>query len=164
MDCSLPSSSVHGILQNTGVSFPTPEYLPDLGIEPGPPALQADSLPTELGGKPSSLSRSIIFLYFFALFIEEGLLTSYLSLLFSGILYSVGYIFTFLPCFLLFYFPQLCKASSDNHCAFLYFFFFLMALVTASCTMLPTSVHCSSGTLPTRSNALNLFITSSGQS
>ena len=68
VDCSLSGSSVHGILQNTGVSFPTPEYLPDLGIEPGPPALQADSLPTELGGKPSSLSRSIIFLYFFALF------------------------------------------------------------------------------------------------
>ena len=55
-------------------------------------------------------------------------------------------------------------SDPDNHCAFLYFFFFLMALVTASCTMLPTSVHRSSGTLPTRSNALNLFITSSGQS
>ena len=32
------------------------------------------------------------------------------------------------------------------------------------CTMLPTSVHSSSGTLPTRSNAWNLFITSSAQS
>ena len=28
--------------------FPSPGDLPDLGIEPGSPALQADSLPTEL--------------------------------------------------------------------------------------------------------------------
>ena len=45
------------------VGFPRQEYwsgepilspgdLPDLGIEPGSPALQADSLPTELSGKP----------------------------------------------------------------------------------------------------------------
>ena len=32
-----------------------------------------------------------------------------------------------------------------------------MVLVTASCTMLQTSVHSSSGTLSTRSNPLNLF-------
>ena len=32
----------------TGLSFPSPGDLPDLGIEPGCPALQADSLPTEL--------------------------------------------------------------------------------------------------------------------
>ena len=30
----------------------SPGDLPDPGIEPGSPALQADSLPTELGGKP----------------------------------------------------------------------------------------------------------------
>ena len=28
--------------------------LPDPGMEPGSPALQADSLPTEISGKPSS--------------------------------------------------------------------------------------------------------------
>ena len=33
--------------------------LPDLGIEPGSPALQADSLPTELSGKPSNQGRSL---------------------------------------------------------------------------------------------------------
>ena len=33
--------------------FPSPGDLPDPGIEPGSPALQADSLPTELLGKPS---------------------------------------------------------------------------------------------------------------
>ena len=33
--------------------FPSPEDLPDPGIEPGSPALQADSLLTELRGKPT---------------------------------------------------------------------------------------------------------------
>ena len=32
----------------SGLSFPSPGDLPHPGIEPGPPALQADSLPTEL--------------------------------------------------------------------------------------------------------------------
>ena len=32
----------------SGLSFPSPGDLPDLGIEPGSPALQADSLLTEL--------------------------------------------------------------------------------------------------------------------
>ena len=32
--------------------FPSPGDLPDPGIEPRSPALQADSLPTELRGKP----------------------------------------------------------------------------------------------------------------
>ena len=50
-----------------------------------------------------SLSQYIVFLYFIALFIEEGLL---LSLLFSGTLHSVGYIFPFLICFFLLFFPQ----------------------------------------------------------
>ena len=33
------------------LQIPTPETLPDPGIEPGSPALQADSLPTELQRK-----------------------------------------------------------------------------------------------------------------
>ena len=53
------------------------------------------------------------------------------------------------------------KASSDSHFAFLNFFFFGMVLVTASCTMLQTSVCSSSNTLSTRSNPLNLFVISS---
>ena len=36
--------------------FPPPGDLPDLGIEPRSPALQADSLPTELPGKPVRLA------------------------------------------------------------------------------------------------------------
>ena len=31
--------------------FPSPEDLPDPGLEPGSPALQGDSLPSELPGK-----------------------------------------------------------------------------------------------------------------
>ena len=47
---SLPGSSVHGIVQAriwSGLQFPSPGDLPDPGIEPRSPALQADSLPTE---------------------------------------------------------------------------------------------------------------------
>ena len=40
----------------------------------------------------------------------------------------------------------ICKASSDNHFP-LYLFFFETVLVTASCTMLQTSIHSSSGNL-----------------
>ena len=36
----------------SGLPFPSPGDLPDSGIEPGSPALQADSLPSELRGKP----------------------------------------------------------------------------------------------------------------
>ena len=36
----------------SGLPFPSPGDLPDPGIEPWSPALQADSLPTELWGKP----------------------------------------------------------------------------------------------------------------
>ena len=36
----------------TGQPFPSPGDLPNLGIEQRSPALQADSLPTELLGKP----------------------------------------------------------------------------------------------------------------
>ena len=35
----------------SGLPFPSPGELPDPGIEPGSSALQADYLPTELGGK-----------------------------------------------------------------------------------------------------------------
>ena len=38
--------------QWSGFSFPSPEDLPDPGIKPGSPALQADSLPFELQGNP----------------------------------------------------------------------------------------------------------------
>ena len=36
----------------SGLPFPSPGALPDPGMEPGSPALQADSLPSEPPGKP----------------------------------------------------------------------------------------------------------------
>ena len=36
----------------SGLPFPSPEDLPDPGIEPGSPVLQADTLPSEPPGKP----------------------------------------------------------------------------------------------------------------
>ena len=47
--------TVHGILQARilqWVAIPSPADVPDPGIEPGSPALQGDSLLTELSGKP----------------------------------------------------------------------------------------------------------------
>ena len=53
--CSLPGSSVHGILQ-AGILEQVAIYfsadLPDPGIKLTSPALQADSLPSEPPGKP----------------------------------------------------------------------------------------------------------------
>ena len=52
--CSPPGSSIHGILQARilcGQPFSSPGDLPDPGIEPGSPALKADSLLSEPPGK-----------------------------------------------------------------------------------------------------------------
>ena len=50
---SPPGSSVHPRQEYwSGFPIPSPEDLPDLGIEPGYPAFQADSLPTEPPGSP----------------------------------------------------------------------------------------------------------------
>ena len=38
----------------SGLPFPSPGDLPNPGIEPGSPALQADTLPSEPKGKPYS--------------------------------------------------------------------------------------------------------------
>ena len=55
-DCSLPGSSVNGILQARileEVVIPLPQgNLPDRGIEPGSLSLQADSLLSEPPGNP----------------------------------------------------------------------------------------------------------------
>ena len=55
MDFSPPGSSVHGISRQeywSGLPFPSPVDLPNPGIKPGSPELQADSLPSEPPGKP----------------------------------------------------------------------------------------------------------------
>ena len=54
MDCSPPGSSVHGIFQARVLEWIAISFagdLPNPGIEPRSPALQADSLPTEPRGK-----------------------------------------------------------------------------------------------------------------
>ena len=57
MDCSPAGSSVHGILQGTIlelVAMPSSRDLPNPGIKPRSPALEADSLPSE---PPGTLSK-----------------------------------------------------------------------------------------------------------
>ena len=59
-DCSLPGSSVHGLPRQeywSGLQFPSPGDLPDQGIKPGSPTLQADSLPSKPLGKPPYILR-----------------------------------------------------------------------------------------------------------
>ena len=46
----------------SGLPFPSPRDLPESGIEPGSPALQAGDLPTELWGKPFSLLLLLLLL------------------------------------------------------------------------------------------------------
>ena len=106
----------------------------------------------------SSLSHSVVFLYFFALITEEGFIISLCYSLVLFIQMGISFLSSFAFCSLLF--SAICKASSDNHFAFLHFFFLGMVLIPASCTMSWTSIHSSSGTLPAKSKPFNLFVTS----
>ena len=94
----------------------------------------------------SSLSHSIVSLYFFALIAEEGFLISLLAILWNFAFKCVYLSFSPLPLAspLL---SAICKASSDNHFTFLHYFFLGMVLITAFCTISRISVHCYSGTL-----------------
>ena len=102
----------------------------------------------------SSLSNSILFLYYFALITEEGFLISPCYSLELCIQMGIFFLFFFALHFSSF--TAICKASSDSHFAFLHIFFLGMFLVPVSYTMSQTSVHSSSGTLSIRSNPLNL--------
>ena len=62
MDCSLPDSSVHEILQAQileQVAIAFSRDLPNTGIEPGSPASQADSLPSEPPGKLTEVASNV---------------------------------------------------------------------------------------------------------
>ena len=107
----------------------------------------------------SSLSHSVVFLYFFALIAEEGFLISPCYSLELCIQMCIFFFFSLLFASLLFL--AIYKASSDRHFAFLHFFFLGMFLIPVSCTMSQISVHSSSSTLSIRSSPLNLFLTSS---
>ena len=63
MDCSPLSMRFSRQGYWSGLPFPSPGDLPNPEIEPGSPALQADSLPTELQGKPSFLRNLLIVLH-----------------------------------------------------------------------------------------------------
>ena len=57
MDCTHQAPLSMGFFRQeywSGLPFPSPGDLPDPGIKPGSPALQADFLPTELQGKPGT--------------------------------------------------------------------------------------------------------------
>ena len=85
------------------------------------------------------LKRSLVFavLLFSSICIDHLGRVSHLSLLFFGTLRSDGDIFPFLLC-LLPLFSAICKASSDNHFAFLHFFFLIMVLTSAFCHKPPS--------------------------
>ena len=60
MDCSLPGSSAYGVFQARVLEWVAISFsgdLPNPGIEPGSPALQADSL-SEPPGKPRLPAKS----------------------------------------------------------------------------------------------------------
>ena len=117
---------------------------------------------------PVFMKRSLFFLLmlFSSSFMHCSLIRlSCLWVLFFGMLPLVGCNFPFSLGFLLLFLLQLFeKVSWDNPFAFLLFFFFGMALFAASCTVLWTSIHSSSGALLTSHNLLNIWVTSTAYS
>ena len=88
----------------------------------------------------SSLSHSVVFLYFFALIAEEGFLISPCYSLELCIQMGISFLFS-LP-FASLLFTAICKASPDSHFAFLHFFSMGMVLIPVSSTMSQTSSNC----------------------
>ena len=86
----IPSASVRSLLFLSFIAYPCMKY-----------SLDISNFLEEI----SSLSHSIVFLYYFVFFYLGRF--SYLSLLFSRTLHLFGYIFTFLPCLSVLSFPQL---------------------------------------------------------
>ena len=63
MDCSLSGSSSMGFSRQecySGLPLPSPRDLPDPGIEPWSPTLQADTLPSEPPGKALILVGGLV--------------------------------------------------------------------------------------------------------
>ena len=87
----------------------------------------------------SSLSHSIVFLYFFALITKEVFLISIVW----NFAFKWVYLFFSPLLFASILFKAICKTSSDSHFAFSHFFFLGMVLIPVSCTMSRTSVHSS---------------------
>ena len=97
------------------------------------------------------LKRSLVFpiLLFSSNSLHWPLRKAFLSLL--AVLWNSAFRWVYLPFSPLplasLLFSVIYKASSDNHFAFLHFFFLRMVLITASCTMSQTSIHSSPSTL-----------------
>ena len=77
MDCSLPGSSVHGIFQARVLEWVAIAFFggsfPDPRIKPGSPALQAEALLSEPGGKPIDieLDNSLHLFFFWLTFLHS---------------------------------------------------------------------------------------------
>ena len=72
-DSAIPWTVAHQVPQSmefsrqeywSGLPLPSPADLPNPGIEPGSPALQADALPSEPPGKILIFTRSTVFYFF----------------------------------------------------------------------------------------------------
>src|SRR5574340_922874 len=87
----------------------------------------------------SSLSHSVVSLYFFALIAEEAIL-SLLAILWNSA-FRCLYLSLSPLLFASLLFTAICKASPDSHFAFLHFFSMGMVLIPVSCTMSRTSFH-----------------------
>ena len=97
-------------------------------------SLDISNFPEEV----SSLPHSIVFLYSLHCSFKKAFLCPVGILWFS----AFSWVYLFLsPLLFASLVSQLCKASSDNHFAFLHFSFFGIVLVTAYYTVLRTSVH-----------------------
>ena len=80
-----------------------------------------------------SLVFPILLFYFFALITEEGFPISPCYSLELCIKMEISFLFSFAFTSLLF--TAICKASSDNHFAFLHFFFLGIVLITTMCSV-----------------------------
>ena len=98
-----------------------------------------------LSEKIININKPLTSLYFFQLITEEGFLIPPCYTLELCILMGISFLFS--SAFTSFLFTAICKASSDNHFAFLHFFSLRIVLFPASCTMSQTSVHSPLGTL-----------------
>ena len=124
MDCSLPGSCVHGSFQARVLDWVASAF---------------------------SMKRALFFpiVLFSSVSLHWSPRKAFLSLL--AILWNSAFRWVYLSFsplpFVSLFFSAICKASSDNHVAFVHFFFLGMVSITAYCTISWTSVYSSSGTL-----------------
>ena len=122
MNCSTPGFPVHHQLPES-----TQTHVHRVGdaiqpchplLSPSPPAPNPSQHSSNFLEEICSLSHSIVFLYFFTLFIEKGF---FISPCYS-LLFCYSLIFPFLPCFSLLFFLQLFVKPPQTNTAFLHLF------------------------------------------